>query len=116
MKGGVVAGVLVSMKGGSADSHPGIPQVEGFVSGGGDEKVGEGQEADAVDRGGVATQREAAALAVQVPQLGGSVGGGGGQEVTTRVERAAPGWLAVTGQSQHTEATRKIPETYLQKE
>lgn len=69
----MVAGVLVSMEGSGTDTQPGVPQSERFVSRGGEEEVGERQEADTVDRGGVAAQCGAAALAVQIPQLGGSV-------------------------------------------
>lgn len=104
------------MKGRGADSHPSVPKVEGFVGGGGEEEVGEGQEADAVDGGGVTAQREAAALAVHVPQLSGFIRGAGGQEVTTGVEGTAPGRLSVTGESQNTTTMREVPETYLKEE
>lgn len=80
-EGSVVAGVLVSMEGCGADTQSGVPHGESFVSRAGEEEVGEGQEADTVDGGGVATQCEAAALAVQVPKLRGSVGRAGSQKV-----------------------------------
>ncbi len=104
------------MEGSGADTQPGVPHGEGFVSRAGEEEVGEGQEADAVDRGGVATQCEAAALAVEVPQLGSSVSRAGSQKMSARVEGAAPGRLAVTGQRQQAAATRQIPEPHLQSE
>lgn len=43
----------------------------------------------------MAAQCEATPLAVQVPQLSGSVSRAGSQEVTPGVEGAAPGGLAV---------------------
>lgn len=110
----MVTGMPVSTQDGGAEAQSGIPQGEGFVGRAGEEEVGGGQEEHTVDGGGVATQREATALAVQVPQLGGSVRRAGSKEVTARVEGAAPGWLAVAGEYQHAAAKREIPEAYLQ--
>lgn len=64
----------------------------------------------------MATQREETKLAFQVPQLDCFVGRTGSKEVAAGVEGAPPGDLAVTGQCQHTAATREIPEPHLQEE